>query len=105
MLICVGPGSVDVVEREVLTALAVVTSLPREDAVRAVIADGLARLHGDGSDGHVWLDVAELARRAAPDDDAAWREGFAAMIRYASDLGWTDEDGTLVRAHVERAGT
>ncbi len=99
MQVRVGPTSIDVLEQDVFTALAVITALPTEEAVAHLLVDGLARPGAEV--GHVWLDVAELARRADPGRDEHWRAGFDGMIAYASSRGWADADGGLVRAHVE----
>jgi hypothetical protein len=69
----------------------------------AVAASGLGRADAD----HAWLDVSAL--RAAGDEsaraaggDAGWATQFDAMIAYAASKGWTDPDGTRVRAHIVR---
>ncbi len=57
----------------------------------------------DGS--HVWLDVArcrDLGRDAAGDD---WVDGYDKMIAYATSKGWTNDDATEVRAHIEPTAT
>lgn len=102
MLIRVGRDCVDVLEVDVLTALSVTTSLPTDQAVAALVAEGLARQHDQLAD-HAWLEVDELATRAAPQGDDAWPGAFAAMIAYAADQGWTADGGTIVRAHVQVA--
>lgn len=101
MFIYVTSGSIDVADVSVLNGLSIRTSLSPEQAARALVADGMAKDRGDATGGYIWLDVAELKRRAAPEGDATWLESFDAMIRYAADHGWTDEDGSTVRAHVE----
>lgn len=53
---------------------------------------------------HVWLDVAAArAAGVAASNDTTFAEQFDAMIAYATAKGWLDDDGTHVRAHVERA--
>jgi hypothetical protein len=32
-----------------------------------------------------------------------WSDDFRKMIEYAASKGWTDEEGTRVRAHVDRS--
>lgn len=60
----------------------------------------LCRPDDDGA--HVWLDIAEArAAGAAASDDAGWTGKFDDMIAYATSKGWTDDTGSLVRAHIE----
>jgi hypothetical protein len=54
------------------------------------------------------LDIAAFKAAAAatlPADEQAeldnWANGFDGMIAYATSKGWTNADGTAVRAHVE----
>jgi hypothetical protein len=63
-----------------------------------------------GDDDHVWLAIA-VARsigtemiEATEVTDRGFGERFDGMIDYARSKGWTNEAGTHVRAHVERAG-
>lgn len=56
-------------------------------------------------DVHVPADaVRRLAAEAAAQEgrslDPGWENGFAAMVEYAAEHGWTAEDGSI-RAHVE----
>ena len=53
---------------------------------------------------HVWLDIA-VARAAGAEaaDDAGWAARYDGMIAHATEKGWTDGNGTHVRAHVERS--
>lgn len=103
MQITVTPTAIDVLDADLLTALSVLTELRAEDTERVLVEDGLARAGMEPSPGHIWLDVAALAHRAAPPDDAAWRERYEAMIDYAASKGWTDADRSVVRAHLEVA--
>lgn len=101
MKVRVTAEGIDILEPSLLTALSVVTGLDAPTAARVLRADGLAR-GADGADaGHVWLDVAELGRRAHPSGDTQWRTRYDAMIAYAADKGWTDDTRSVVRAHLE----
>ena len=52
---------------------------------------------------HLWL-CNELIRELAPDaGDDKWEMGFTEMIDYATSKGWTENNGTLIRAHIEWA--
>lgn len=68
--------------------------------IRVLIEDD-ASMTADPDDQHVWVSIARLElaaeRAAAPE----WREKFAKMVDYAATSGWTSDDGTQVRAHIE----
>ncbi|MCD2186177.1 hypothetical protein [Actinomycetospora soli] len=51
---------------------------------------------------HVMVPVETLRRLAAGQVDEGWDHKFAGMLSYAQDKGWMSEDGTAVRAHLER---
>ena len=52
---------------------------------------------------HLWL-CNELVRELAPDANYEnWEKGFTEMIDYATSKGWTENNGTLIRAHIEWA--
>ncbi len=36
-------------------------------------------------------------------DDDSWERGFSQMIDYASSKGWTENNGALIRSHIEWA--
>jgi hypothetical protein len=66
----------------------------------ALAAAGVGR-GADGDD--VWVSVDSLRAMAAGRVGQSWDTDFAAMMAYASAKGWLNEDGTAVRAHVERS--
>ena len=50
---------------------------------------------------HLWL-CSELVRELAPNANKEnWEKGFTKMIDYATSNGWTENNGTLIRAHIE----
>ena len=52
---------------------------------------------------HLWL-CNELIRELAPDvKDYKWETSFAEMLDYATSKDWTENNGTLIRAHIEWA--
>ena len=52
---------------------------------------------------HLWL-CNELVRELAPDaNEENWEKGFTKMIDYATSNGWTENNGTLIRTHIEWA--
>lgn len=61
---------------------------------------GLGWIEGD----HAWLSVDAL-REGHPGGSASWIGEFDAMIHFAAEHGWVDEDGLMVRAHIEGSQT
>jgi hypothetical protein len=53
-------------------------------------------------DGHLMVPLDTVRRMAADRVGPGWSDDFAKMISYAASKGWTSEDGTRVRAHIER---
>jgi hypothetical protein len=71
------------------------------EALKNALA-GLGSVDEDGS--HVWLAVdglKTLAGRLASEAD--WIRRLDGMLGYAGLNGWLSEDGTAIRAHIERA--
>lgn len=50
-----------------------------------------------------WVSADALRRWPDVKDDAAWQQGFDAMIEKARPHGWVDEHNRTVKAHVEWA--
>ena len=68
------------------------------------LADG-ARRAGFGElldEDHLMVPVDTIRRLAAGRVGPGWPRDFAGMITYATGKGWVSDDGTQVRAHVER---
>jgi hypothetical protein len=65
-------------------------------AAEALRAAGLGTVDGD----HVWLEADAL--RAAGDGSSGWTVDFYAMLAYAKTRGWTNDESTLIQAHVIR---
>jgi hypothetical protein len=71
------------------------------DRISTVLAEHAdAELLPDGA--HVMVPVATLRRLAAGRVPEGWDEDFEEMLEYARGKGWLSEDGTAVRAHLER---
>jgi len=52
---------------------------------------------------HLWL-CNELIRKLAPAaNDDKWETGFTEMLDYATSKGWTENNETLIRTHIEWA--
>jgi hypothetical protein len=56
---------------------------------------------GTVEDDHAWL-IAD-ALRAAGDGSSGWTADFYGMLAYAKTRGWTNADGSRVRAHIVRS--
>ncbi|NMO94150.1 hypothetical protein [Actinomycetospora sp. TBRC 11914] len=59
-----------------------------------------AELLPDGA--HIMVPVATLRRLADGRVPEGWDADFEKMLAYAREKGWLSEDGTAVRAHLER---
>ncbi|NDK91147.1 hypothetical protein GYA93_16375 [Gordonia desulfuricans] len=55
--------------------------------------------YADGVE-HVWVSVDELVRSSGRAEDPEWYSAFGKMVEYAGSKGWTDGDGSHLRAHV-----
>lgn len=91
------PARADIEEPDDCTRLHVVA-----DGVDDATAGAVLRSCGmgaPGEPGHVWLEVAAL-RAAGTGADRAQR--FAAMLSYATSMGWLDDTGERLAAHIER---
>ncbi len=80
-----------------------------DDEVGAVLAErGAGRPAAEA--GHAWVSKAWLVATAArapggaPDGvaPAEWAEGFDKMLGVAAKMGWLDDDGSHIKAHIER---
>ncbi len=71
------------------------------ERISALLAEHDAgELLPDGA--HVMIPVATLRRLAAGRVPDGWDADFESMLAYARSKGWLNEDGTAVRAHLER---
>ena len=64
------------------------------------IADALGsagQLDGD----HAWISPDWLRQASGRTGDAAWIQGFEAMLAYAAKKGWVNQAGAI-RGHIER---
>jgi hypothetical protein len=59
------------------------------------------RFDADGR--HVWISIDWLRHAARVPGVADWDEKYDAMIAYAAGIGWVDDVGTHVRAHLRPA--
>ncbi|MFC5060727.1 hypothetical protein [Actinomycetospora atypica] len=71
------------------------------EKIREVLAENEAgELLPDGA--HVMIPIATLRRLAEGRVSEGWDAEFEKMISYAGTKGWLSDDGTAVRAHLER---
>ena len=71
-----------------------------DEADAALRAAGLGRLE-DAETGV--LDTEALRAAARRPSDGDWDRRFAEMVDVAREKGWTDDDGTTLKVHVESA--
>lgn len=89
----------ELVEPENVQAFSVRSDLTGDDLAAAVRQAAVGEVLPDGE--HVMVEVAAI-RRLAGTVPAGWEDDLAGMLAYAKKKGWTSEDGSAVRAHVER---
>jgi hypothetical protein len=74
--------------------------LTHDQLAERVRDDGLGELLP--GDTHLMVPVETVRRLAEGQVGPGWGADLAAMVEYAAGRGWTDRDGTRVRAHIER---
>ena len=52
---------------------------------------------------HLWLCNELITELAVDANEDKWATGFAAMLDYATSKGWTKNNRTLIRTHIEWA--
>lgn len=70
----------------------------------ATLGDAQAALHGIATipdRDTAWVSADALRRWPEVKDDAAWQQGFDAMIEKAKPHGWIDKAHGTIRAHIE----
>jgi hypothetical protein len=94
--------STELVDPQTLTSFHATCSagLSAEDLAAVVRRTGLGDVLPDGE--HLMVRIDAVRRMAADHVDPGWSADFDRMIAYAGGKGWLSEDGTHVRAHVER---
>lgn len=97
------PGDVELVDPGDVRAFHVVATEGLADGEFAdtVRRTGLGEVSDDGQ--HVLVRVDAVRRLAAGRVGPGWEDDLAGMLGYARSKGWVSDDGTAVRAHVERA--
>lgn len=76
------------------------STLGHDDLSASIHRADLGELLPD--DSHLMVPTDTIRRMAAGRVGPSWPDDFRKMIEYAASKGWTDDDGTRVRAHVER---
>jgi hypothetical protein len=92
----------ELVDPQDVTSFSVVcpATFDHDDLTESVRRAGLGELLPD--DDHLMVPVDTIRRFAAGHVGPEWTDDLAGMVAYAASKGWVDEDGTRVRAHVER---
>jgi hypothetical protein len=102
MYIYITENSAELAEPQDVTQFAVVCpdDLERDKIEATVRQRGLGELLPDG--GHVMVSVDAIRQMASGRVGPGWPDDFAKMIDFAAGKGWTSEDRSQVRAHIER---
>ncbi|WP_181783777.1 hypothetical protein [Pseudonocardia pini] len=90
----------ELVDPEDVKSFSVVSDLEPASLAAATVRDGVGEVLPGGE--HVMIEVAAIRRLAGDRVGPGWEDDLAGMLAYAEKKGWTSEDGTAVRAHVER---
>ncbi len=89
------------IQREELDDLkALSCDVHRSSEDRFTVSEAMAAIGGRLAAEHAWVPIAWLGES----NDEAWRRQFDKMIDYARSKGWVEENGALVRAHVNWIG-
>ena len=70
------------------------------DVGAALAGSGFGTMEGNDA----MISVEAVRSAAAGRVGDGWEAGFEAMLDFARSKGWLSDDGTAVRAHVERGG-
>jgi hypothetical protein len=94
--------STELVDPQDVTSFSVVCpdGLGHDDLTERVRSADLGELLPDGD--HLMVSVDAIRRHARENVGPAWAQDLAGMIGYATRKGWVSEDGSRVRAHIER---
>jgi hypothetical protein len=65
----------------------------------ALVDAAAGRLEGE----HAWITIDAVRRMAKDRVDEGWNDDFDAMLAYAKQQGWLDENGNAIRAHLEHS--
>lgn len=101
MYFLISADAVELLDPQDVTAFSVRCPADLDDAALAASAEraGLGEVLGSG---HVMVPVATIRRMAGDRVGPGWDDDLAGMLAYATRKGWTSEDGSRVRAHIER---
>ncbi len=73
------------------------------DATEAAIAAALGDTGSAAGDDHVWIAVDEVQRLAGQAVTTEWESNFEQMLAYAASMEWTNDDQSMIKAHIARA--
>jgi hypothetical protein len=99
MIITVHAGGVTFDDRHNFRAFKVVVETSSAGLVEVAAAlNGIATVPDRET---AWVSAAALRNWDGVRDDAAWQQGFAAMIEKAKPHGWINEADNTIKAHIE----
>ncbi len=70
----------------------------RDDDVADALGDDGKRA---ATPNHVFVSVDLIRRLAQPAAHADWESGFEKMLGFAQKMGWIDDTGSFIQAHIE----
>lgn len=97
-IVIAADGSVVLEKADEFTAFSVRATDPSVPAVLAALGD---RAVPATEDDHVHVAVSAIRTLAGSAVDDAWEAGFSAMCGHARSRGWADDDGRMIKAHIE----
>lgn len=101
MYFLISANAVELVDPQDVTAFSAGCSASLDDGDLTTSAEraGVGDILGSS---HVMVPVATIRRMAGDRVGPGWDDDLAGMLAYAARKGWTSEDGSRVRAHIER---
>ncbi len=96
----VAAGAVTLVDLNVFNSFDLAAE-PAESS-EADIAAALGSVGSPAGDDHLWISVAEIQRLAGDAATSEWESNFEMMLAYASTQDWTNDDQSMIKAHIHR---
>lgn len=100
MIVRVRPSGVELADSQDLSHFHVDAAEEVADVGAVLEAGGFGTV--DRSSGEALIDVGAIRRAVDGEVPASWEDSFTAILAYAASKGWLTDDGTAIRAHIER---